>query len=110
MPGYKHPCRYCGELAPPDANVCPFCGKVNPKGPTRCPRCRNPIRKEHRACSGCGLDLRVICFECMNETFFGDYCEHCGTRLLVVCPNKKCGAEQPPIGPTCVECGETLTP
>lgn len=110
MPGYKHPCRYCGQLTPPDANVCPFCGKVNPAGPTRCPHCRNPIRKEHAACSGCGLNLRIVCSECFEETFLGDYCEHCDARLLVVCPNRKCGAEQAPVGDSCIKCGATLNP
>ena len=33
MPGYKHPCKYCGKLVSFDDNVCPFCGKVNPVGP-----------------------------------------------------------------------------
>jgi predicted amidophosphoribosyltransferase len=43
MPGYKHPCQYCGNMVPPDSNACPFCGKVNPIGPLRCPTCRAPI-------------------------------------------------------------------
>ncbi len=108
MPGYKHPCRHCGQLAPPNANVCPFCGKVNPKGPARCPKCRNPIKKEYKVCAGCGIELKTGCPRCGEETFLGDYCDHCDERLLVVCPGKKCGLEQAPIGEFCVKCGEKL--
>ena len=106
MPGYKHPCRYCGKLVSPDSNVCPFCGKVDPSGPLRCPQCRNPIEKGWEKCSNCGLLLRVECPECGKLAFFGDYCEHCDTRLVVVC--QKCKTEQPPIGEKCVKCGKPL--
>lgn len=87
MPGYKHPCRYCDKLIPPDSNVCPMCGKVNPLGPLRCPKCRNPIQKNYKSCPNCGLELKTICIHCGEKTFFGDYCEHCDSRLVVVCPN-----------------------
>lgn len=33
MPEYKHSCRYCDKLIPPESNVCPLCGKVDPVGP-----------------------------------------------------------------------------
>ncbi|MFO7811246.1 MAG: hypothetical protein R6V47_07760 [Candidatus Delongbacteria bacterium] len=108
MPGFKHPCRYCDKLVPPNSNVCPFCGKINPKGPTRCPVCRNPISSDYKVCAGCGLELKTVCPECGKETFLGDYCEHCDVRLLVVCTNKKCGHEQPPIGDKCLKCGKPL--
>lgn len=82
MPGYMHPCRYCGALVPPDANVCPACGKTNPAGPLRCPQCRSPIRKAWVACSHCGLSLTILCPSCGKSTFFGDHCDHCGARLV----------------------------
>lgn len=44
MPGYKHPCRYCDKLIPPDSNVCPFCSKINPLL-LRCPKCKDLIEK-----------------------------------------------------------------
>lgn len=108
MPGYKHPCRYCGKLIEAEANVCPFCGKVNPLGPLRCPKCRNPIQKGWKKCSNCGLSLEVDCPKCGKMTFFGDYCEHCDARLVVVCQNSKCKMEQPPIGDKCIRCGKPL--
>ena len=108
MPGFKHPCRYCGEMIPPEANVCPMCGKINPLGPLRCPKCRNPVKKDWKKCSNCGLSLEEICPKCDKSTFLGDYCDHCNDRLLIVCPNPKCGQEQPPIGDTCIKCGKPL--
>ncbi len=106
MIGYKHPCRYCDKLVPPMSKICPFCGKVNPLDQLRCPRCRDPIQKGWKICSSCGLDLVTICPQCAKATFFGDYCDHCQARLVVVCSQKKCGAEQPPIGDRCIKCGK----
>ncbi|HHX87344.1 MAG TPA: hypothetical protein GX693_04085 [Firmicutes bacterium] len=108
MPGYQHPCRYCDKLIPPDANACPICGKVNPLGPLRCPRCAAPTRKGWVRCSSCGLDLQLKCPACGQNTFFGDYCEHCGHRLAVICPHRKCRTEQPPLGDKCIKCGKPL--
>lgn len=108
MAGYKHPCRYCDKLIPPESKVCPFCGKVNPLGQFRCPKCRNPVQKDWKRCSNCGLSLEIICPVCGKETFFGDYCEQCDARLVVVCPDKKCREEQPPIGEKCIKCGKPL--
>ncbi len=107
MVGYSKPCRYCGELVPPDANVCPSCGKINPIE-QRCPRCHVPIQENWKACPSCGLGLSIACPRCGKQTFFGDYCQACGQRLTVVCPNRKCRTEQPPIGPNCVRCGKPL--
>jgi len=105
MPGYKHPCRYCDKLIPPDSNVCPFCGKINPLL-MRCPKCRDLIEKGWKTCSNCGLSLEVNCPKCGKTTFFGDYCEHCDERLVIVCP--KCKTEQPPIGEKCIKCSKNL--
>ena len=106
MSGYKQPCRYCDKLVPPDSNTCPYCGKVNPIGALRCPRCRNPIEKDYKNCSNCGLDLEIICPKCNQKTFFGDYCEHCSEHLIIVCP--KCKTEQPPINDKCIKCGKPI--
>lgn len=108
MPGYKHTCKYCGKLVPPDSNVCPFCGKVNPTEPSRCPGCRMPVETGWKNCPGCGLSLETACPHCGEKTFFGDYCGRCGKRLTVVCKNKKCMAEQPPVSNKCVKCGKPL--
>ncbi|MCG2725619.1 MAG: zinc ribbon domain-containing protein [Elusimicrobia bacterium] len=108
MAGYKHPCRYCDKLIPPDSNVCPLCGKVNPLGSFRCPKCRSPIKKEWKKCNNCGLDLEIICPKCGKSAFFGDYCFNCDARLTVVCPNPKCKFEQPPISDKCAKCGKPL--
>ncbi|MDD4902655.1 MAG: DUF5684 domain-containing protein [Patescibacteria group bacterium] len=106
--GYKHPCKYCGELIPPDSVACPFCEKTNPLGPFRCPKCHEPIEKEWKVCAKCNQNLRIICPFCGKVTFFGDHCEDCGKRLLVTCPN--CEQEQPPIGDNCIKCGKPLKP
>ena len=108
LPGYKHPCKYCGKLVSSDDNVCPFCGKVNPVGPTRCPKCRNPIETGQISCSNCGLPLQINCPFCGKPTFFGDYCQNCGLRLMVVCP--KCNTQQAPLGEKCIKCGKPLYP
>lgn len=108
MSGYKQSCRYCDKLVEADANVCPFCGKVNPIGDLRCQRCRAPIKMDWKKCSGCGLDLVINCPKCGKETFFGDYCAQCGERIVVICPNPKCKAEQPPVGDTCRNCSKPL--
>jgi len=104
--GYKHACKYCGKLVPPNSSVCPYCGKVNPLGPFRCPKCHEPIEKDWMTCPNCNLNLRIVCPFCGKTTFFSDYCEDCGKRLVVVCPH--CGQEQPPISDNCIKCGEPL--
>jgi ribosomal protein L40E len=108
MAGYKQPCRYCSELIAPESNVCPICGRVSPLGSPRCPKCRNPVQEGWVACSHCGLTLKTTCPQCGNETFFGDYCQSCDARLMVVCPHRKCGAEQPPLADTCIKCGKPM--
>lgn len=104
--GYKHPCKYCGKLIPPNSAVCPLCGKANPQGPYRCPKCHEPIEKNWQACSHCGQNLRIVCPKCGKITFFGDYCEDCSARLLVTCPH--CNQEQPPLGDKCIKCDGLL--
>ncbi len=106
MVGYKHPCRYCGKLIDADSNLCPYCGKVNPLGSLRCPKCHEPIKKDYKVCPGCGLKLEITCPFCGEKTFFGDYCDKCDERLVVVCP--KCKTEQPPIGDKCIKCKKPL--
>ena len=108
MPGYKHPCKYCGGIIEPDARVCPLCGKSNPLGPERCPKCLNPVEKTFKNCAHCGLCLEIICPKCGVPTFFGDYCGNCGAKLTVICPNPKCGTEQPPVSDRCVKCSKPL--
>lgn len=108
MPGYKHPCRYCGKLIPSESNICPFCGKVNPVGPIRCPKCGTPIQKDYKSCPSCGLSLEIECPHCGKKTFLGDYCEHCGARLIFASPDPKCKTEQPPISNKCTKCGTPL--
>lgn len=108
MSGYKHPCRYCDQLVPPDANTCPICGKMNPIGPMRCPKCRSPIQQGWKSCSKCGLSLEILCPQCAEKTFFGDYCEHCDASLMIICPHKKCQEVQYPLGDKCIKCGKPL--
>jgi len=104
--GFKHLCKYCDKLIPPNSTVCPLCEKSNPLGPYRCPKCHEPIEKDWKVCSHCNQNLRIVCPFCGKVTFFGDHCEDCGARLLVSCPH--CGQEQPPIGDKCIKCGESM--
>jgi len=108
MSTYKKPCEKCGELVPPDANVCPFCGRQNPTGPQRCPKCRSPVEQGWKVCSNCGFALAYTCPKCGKPTFPANFCDSCGAKLTVVCPNKKCGFEQFPTGDTCIKCGKKL--
>lgn len=108
MPAYKHPCRYCSQLNPPESKVCPFCGKVNPVGPLRCPKCQNPIEKGWKSCSGCGLLLETSCPSCGKKTFLDYYCSFCDSKLVVVCGNPKCRTEQRPGPEKCIKCGKPL--
>lgn len=104
--GYKHACKYCDKLIPPNSSTCPFCEKINPLGPNRCPKCHEPVEKGWKVCAKCNQSLRIVCPFCGKVTFFGDHCEDCGKRLLVTCPN--CGQEQPPIGDNCIKCNKPL--
>jgi len=104
--GYKHSCKYCEKLIPPNSITCPFCEKTNPLGPERCPRCHEPIEKDWKVCAKCNQNLRIVCPYCEKITFFGDHCEDCGERLLVKCPS--CSQEQPPIGDNCIKCNKPL--
>lgn len=104
--GYKHPCKYCGKLIPPNSRSCPFCGKTNPQGPIRCPKCNTPIEKDWKVCNHCDLPLSIKCPHCHKTTFFGEYCEHCDKKLTVVCPH--CKTEQPPISDVCKKCKKSL--
>jgi RNA polymerase subunit RPABC4/transcription elongation factor Spt4 len=109
MPGYKHPCRYCGDLVEGDARGCPFCGKVNPTGPLRCPACASPIETGWKACSHCGLMLEGPCPKCGKVTILIDYCRHCQERPSMICPNRRCGSEQSILLKKCSKCGKSLT-
>ncbi len=89
MPGYKHPCRYCGKLVEADFNICPFCGKTTPTGPLRCPKCRYPIEEGYKVCAHCGLALEISCPKCGKPTFFGPNCQVCNTVLTYEDPDQK---------------------
>lgn len=108
MPGYKKACKYCSKLVEADAAACPFCGKVNPVDSLRCPKCRAPTEQGWIACTSCGMSLQLNCPKCGKPTFFGDYCAHCNGRLTIVCPNRRCQTEQPPLGEKCIKCGKRL--
>lgn len=104
--GYKHACKYCEKLIPPDSATCPFCEKANPLGPFRCPKCHEPIEKNWKVCPKCNQNLRIVCPYCEKVTFFGDHCEDCDAKLLVNCPS--CDQEQPPLSDKCIKCGKSM--
>lgn len=109
MVGYKHPCRFCDQFIPSGSSTCPLCGKENPLGPLRCPQCQSPVQKNWQKCNNCGQALAIECPFCHLQTFFGEYCQHCATRLLVTCTDEKCAQEQPPLSENCIACGKPIT-
>ncbi len=105
MPGYKHPCRYCGGLIENDANFCPLCGKSYPFG-GRCPACMNKVEDNWKRCSSCGLSLEAPCPKCGKTTFIVGECRNCGAGLTVEC--RKCKNVEPLGVRECSKCGNKM--
>jgi len=106
MADYMHPCVYCEELIPSESQICPLCGKSEPLGLLRCASCKAPVEAGSKSCPQCGESLEMACIRCGEQTFVGQYCEHCGGELEVVCGN--CQTRQPLGGKACKVCGKPL--
>lgn len=108
MATYKKFCIYCNQLIPGDSQICPICEKENPFS-MRCPKCSNPIQKNWKICSSCGIKLVAVCTKCGRETATAFKCEHCGAPVLVKCSNRKCLEIQILTKERkCIRCGNKL--
>ncbi len=108
MATYKKACTKCGELIPGDAQFCPFCANSDPLV-SRCARCRNPVEEGWKICSSCGLRLRTQCPQCGKDIPTAWKCIHCGSQVLVQCPNKKCNEVQLLTREgRCAKCGKAV--
>lgn len=108
MATYKKFCMYCNELIPGDSSICPICEKQDPFT-MRCPKCQNPIQKDWKVCSSCGIKLRAICIKCKKETFTAKTCQNCGEPVLIKCNNRKCLEVQILTAERkCIKCGNKL--
>jgi len=107
MAFYKETCIRCGALIDPDVRSCPKCGSRIPFG-DRCFTCMREISRDDRVCSGCGRQLHVVCPVCGETTFMQDRCEKCNADLMIICPNKRCGAFQFYDTEKCTACGKKI--
>src|SRR3989337_970986 len=106
VPGYKHPCRFCGQLVEANSPYCPHCTRPHPHQMV-CPWCFAPIQAGWRACNKCGMSLIVRCNKCGNEVGpDSDACEKCGTVIRHRCPT--CAAVVTPGDRRCARCGQKL--
>jgi RNA polymerase subunit RPABC4/transcription elongation factor Spt4 len=107
MATYKQPCIHCGEFIERDARLCPKCASRSPFG-YHCPTCMRPIEKGQAICSGCGRELYVTCPTCGERTFAGERCEKCGSGLMIICANPRCGELQFFENTKCTACGKKI--
>ncbi len=109
MATYKQPCVHCGTFIDGDVRVCPACLSKSPFGYS-CPTCLKPIQKGVAICSGCGRPLYVNCPACGQLTFVQERCEKCGSGMMVLCENKRCGVPQFFQNTKCTACGHKIIP
>ena len=105
MPGYKHPCNYCGGLIDNDSRFCPLCGKSWPFG-GRCPSCMSKVEKGWKRCGSCGLSLEAACPKCGKMTFIVGECQECKAPLTITCKN--CKNVEPLGTPECSKCNKKM--
>ena len=107
MATYKQPCIHCRGLLDRDARFCPACGSSSPFG-YACPACLRAVERGWMRCAGCGRPLYTACPHCGQQTFAAKTCGACGKTLMVICPNKRCGAAQFFENQLCTACGKQL--
>ncbi|HHT65344.1 MAG TPA: hypothetical protein GX017_04555 [Clostridiales bacterium] len=107
MAFYKQTCIRCNALIDGDSSFCPKCGSKSPFA-DRCFSCFKEISRDDKICSGCGRNLNITCPHCGQSTFMQDKCEKCKADLMIVCPNRRCGAFQFFDAVKCSACGKKL--
>jgi RNA polymerase subunit RPABC4/transcription elongation factor Spt4 len=106
MPGYKRPCRFCGNLVEENSAVCPFCARAHPLQMV-CPYCFAPIAADWTVCNQCRRPLIVACPKCGNPVGpDSDVCEKCRTVIRYRCP--ACAAVVPLGEKKCPRCNAKL--
>jgi predicted amidophosphoribosyltransferase len=106
MTGYKHPCRFCGNLVEESSTVCPFCARPHPLQMV-CPYCMAPISAGWTVCNKCGKPLVIPCPKCGNPVGPDvDTCEKCHQVVRFRCPT--CAAVIAPGAKRCDRCGAKL--
>jgi len=107
MATYKQPCIHCNQFIERDSRFCPKCGSHSPFG-YLCPACLKPVGRGDAACSGCGRPLYIVCPSCQKQTFVDERCDACGTSLMKLCKNPRCGQLQFFENAKCTACGKKL--
>jgi len=106
MPGYKRPCRFCGNLVDENSAFCPFCSRAHPLQSV-CPYCFAPLSAGWTICNKCGKPLQIPCPKCGNPTGPDlDVCEKCHSVVRYRCPT--CAAVVLPGASRCNRCGAKL--
>lgn len=106
MPGYKRPCRFCGNLVEENSTTCPFCSRTHPLEMV-CPYCVAPVQPAWTTCNVCGKPLSVVCARC-GATIGPDLdaCEKCHAVARYRCP--ACQAVVSLGAKRCDRCGAKL--
>jgi len=106
MPGFKQPCRFCGQLVDANSASCPFCARPHPHQMV-CPYCVAPIQAGWQVCNKCGQRVVVPCAQC-NAPIGpdGDVCAQCGKVARYRCP--ACAAVVTAGEKNCNRCGTKL--
>jgi predicted amidophosphoribosyltransferase len=106
MPGYKRPCRFCGNLVDENSTVCPFCTRAHPLQMV-CPYCMAPIQATWTVCNSCTKPLNIPCPRCGAAVGPDlDVCEKCQSVVRYRCP--ACAAVVAPDSKRCARCGTKL--
>jgi len=106
MPGYKKPCRFCGQLIDENSIYCPFCTRAHPHQMV-CPYCFAPITPQFTLCNKCGKPLVIQCPKCQAPVGPDtDVCERCKNVVRYRCAT--CAAVIVPVEKVCNRCGAKL--
>lgn len=106
MPGYKRPCRFCGNLIDENSAACPFCSRAHPLQMV-CPNCFAPVQPGWKVCNACAKPLVVACPRCGAPAGpDDDVCGKCSAVVRYRCP--ACAAVITPGAKRCERCGTKL--
>ena len=106
MPGYKRPCRFCGNLVDENSAACPFCSRAHPLQMV-CPHCFAPVQAAWTVCNACAKPLVIPCPRCNAPAGpDDDTCGKCHSVVRYRCP--ACAAVIAPGAKRCERCGTKL--